>query len=148
FMMLSVAAAVFSALAPAAGADGLSVSREASVTQLKSLSDAEKKEAGKLLFDGKTFNAWRSYFATMDPSKGWSIEAGRFKNSNGNGRRGSGGGDIMTAEQFTDFDFRFEWSMPPGGNSGVYYLFQERQDKPGVGMYMGDDGRSPVGFEY
>jgi len=54
----------------------------------------------------------------------------------------------MTAELFTDFDFRFEWSMPPGGNSGVYYLFQERQDKPGVGMYMGDDGRSPVGFEY
>jgi hypothetical protein len=54
----------------------------------------------------------------------------------------------MTVEQFTDFDFRIEWSMPPVGNSGIYYLFQERQDKPGVGMYMGDDGRSPVGFEY
>jgi hypothetical protein len=148
FMMLGVTAAVLSALAPAAGADGLSVSREASVAQLNTLSDAEKKEGWKLLFDGKTFNGWRSYFETTDPSKGWSIEAGCFKNSKGNGRPRSGGGDIMTVEQFTDFDFRLEWSMPPVGNSGIYYLFQERQDKPGVGMYMGDDGRSPVGFEY
>jgi len=148
FVMLGVTAAILLALAPAAGADGLSVSQETSVTRLNTLSDAEKKEGWRLLFDGKTFNGWRSYFETMDPSKGWSIEAGCFKNSKGNGRPRSGGGDIMTAELFTDFDFRFEWSMPPGGNSGVYYLFQERQDKPGVGMYMGDDGRSPVGFEY
>jgi 3-keto-disaccharide hydrolase len=148
FVMLSVTTAILSALALAAVAEGLSVSQETSVTQLNTLSDAEKKEGWKLLFDGKTFNGWRSYFETMDPSKGWSIEAGCFKNSKGNGRPRSGGGDIMTAELFTDFDFRFEWSMPPGGNSGIYYLFQERQDKPGVGMYMGDDGRSPVGFEY
>ena len=148
FMMLGVTAAVLSALALAAMAGGHPVSQATSPTQLNTLSNAEKKEGWKLLFDGKTFNGLRSYFETMDPSKGWSIEAGCFKNSKGNGRPRSGGGDIMTAELFTDFDFRFEWSMPPGGNSGVYYLFQERQDKPGVGMYMGDDGRSPVGFEY
>jgi len=148
FKILNVTAAMLSALALAAGAYGLSASQGTSVTQLNTLSDAEKKEGWRLLFDGKTFNGWRSYFETMDPSKGWSIEAGCFKNSKGNGRPRSGGGDIMTAELFTDFDFRFEWSMPPGGNSGVYYLFQERQDKPGIGMYMGDDGRSPVGFEY
>jgi hypothetical protein len=148
FIALSVTAAILSALALAAVADGLPVSQEASAAQLNTLSDAEKKEGWKLLFDGKTFNGLRSYFETMDPSKGWSIEAGCFKNSKGNGRPRSGGGDIMTAELFPAFDFRFEWSMPQGGNSGVYYLFQERQDKPGVGMYMGDDGRSPVGFEY
>ena len=148
FMMLSVTAAILSALALAAVADGLSVSQETSVTKLNTLSDAEKKEGWKLLFDGKTFNGLRSYFETMEPSKGWSIEEGCFKNSKGNGRPRSGGGDIMTAELFTDFDFRFRVEMPQGGNSGVYYLFQERQDKPGVGMYMRDDGRSPVGFEY
>jgi hypothetical protein len=148
FKILNVTAAILLALALAIGAGGLSVSQQTSVTSLNTLSDAEKKAGWKLLFDGKTFNGLRSYFETMDPSKGWSLEAGCFKNSKGNGRPRSGGGDIMTAELFTDFDFRFEWSMPPGGNSGVYYLFQERQDKPGVGMYMGDDGRSPVGFEY
>jgi 3-keto-disaccharide hydrolase len=148
FVTLSVMIAILLALASAAGADGSAGSQETSIARLNTLSDAEKKEGWKLLFDGKTFNGLRSYFETMDPSKGWSIEEGCFKNSKGNGRPRSGGGDIMTAEQYTDFDFRFEWSMPQGGNSGVYYLFQERQDKPGVGMYMGDDGRSPVGFEY
>jgi hypothetical protein len=148
FMTLGVTAALLSALALAVVADGVSASQETSFTRLNTLSDAEKKEGWRLLFDGKTFTGLRSYFETMEPSKGWSIEEGCFKNSKGNGRPRSGGGDIMTAELFTDFDFRFEWSMPPGGNSGVYYLFQERQDKPGVGMYMGDDGRSPVGFEY
>ncbi|MBO0798469.1 MAG: DUF1080 domain-containing protein [Blastocatellia bacterium] len=130
------------------GAGSLSLSQKSSGTPLNTLSQAEKREGGKLLFDGKTFNGWRSYFAGMEPAKGWSIADGCFKNSRGNGRPRSGGGDLMTSEFFTDFDFRFEWSMPQGGNSGVYYLFQERQDKPGVGMYMGDDGRSPVGFEY
>ena len=150
FKILSITAAILSALALSVGAsaDRHSVSQQASGVPLNALSDAEKKEGWRLLFDGKTFDGWRSYFETTDPSKGWSIEAGCFKNSKGNGRPRSGGGDIMTAELFTDFDFRFEWSMPPGGNSGVYYLFQERQDKPGVVMYMGDDGRGPVGFEY
>jgi len=136
------------ALAAGTGVSGLNLWQKTSVNQLNTLSAAEKKAGWKLLFDGKTFNGWRSYFETMDPSKGWSIEAGCLKNSKGNGRPRSGGGDIMTVELFTDFDFRIEWSMPPGGNSGIYYLFQERQDKPGITMYMGDDGRSPVGFEY
>jgi hypothetical protein len=148
FKVINLTAAILSALALVVGASVLAVPQKSSVTPLNTLSDAEKREGWKLLFDGKTFNGLRSYFESMDPSKGWSIEAGCFKNSKGNGRPRSGGGDLMTTEQFTDFDFRFEWSMPAGGNSGVYYLFQERQDKPGIGMYMGDDGRSPVGFEY
>src|SRR5215470_4278561 len=110
FMALTVTAAILLSLATAIGADGLSVSQKTSGAQLNTLSDAEKKEGWRLLFDGKTFNGWRSYFETMDPSKGWSIEAGCFKNSKGNGRPRSGGGDIMTAELFTDFDFRLEWS--------------------------------------
>jgi Domain of Unknown Function (DUF1080) len=148
FKVISVTAAILPALALAISSSALPVSQKSSAAPLNTLSGAEKREGWKLLFDGKTFNGWRGYFETIDPSKGWSIEAGCFKNSKGNGRPGSGGGDLMTTELFTDFDFRFEWSMPPGGNSGVYYLFQERQDKPGIGMYMGDDGRSPVGFEY
>jgi 3-keto-disaccharide hydrolase len=148
FKVISVTAAILMAFALAIGASVLPVSQKGSVAPLNTLSDAEKREGWKLLFDGKTFNGWRGYFETEDPSKGWKIEEGCFKNSKGNGRPRSGGGDLMTAELFTDFDFRFEWSMPAGGNSGIYYLFQERQDKPGIGMYMGDDGRSPVGFEY
>ncbi len=115
---------------------------------LNMLSASEKEAGWKLLFDGKTFSGWRSYFENMEPSKGWSIEAGCLKNSKGTGRPRTGGGDLMTIELFNDFDFRFEWSIEQGGNSGIYYLFQERQNKPGILMYNGDDGTGPVGFEY
>ncbi|HWY38726.1 MAG TPA: DUF1080 domain-containing protein [Bacteroidia bacterium] len=124
------------------------VSGQAQVaTPLNTLSAAEKKEGWKLLFDGKTINGWRSYYQTDSPSK-WIIEDGCLKNPKGNGRPRTGGGDLMTDELFTDFDLRFEWSIQEGGNSGLIYFFQERQNKPGIRMYMGDDGTSPVGFEY
>lgn len=117
-------------------------------TPVNTLSTAEKQAGWKLLFDGKTFNGWRSYYQTDKPSKGWTIQDGCLKNSKGTGRPRTGGGDLMTDELFTDFELRFEWSIQQGGNSGVYYFFHERQNKPGVVMYMGDDGTSPVGFEY
>jgi hypothetical protein len=121
---------------------------QTTTSPVNTLSAAEKKDGWKLLFDGKTFNGWRSYYRTDKPSKGWSIEDGCLKNSKGTGRPRTGGGDLMTDELFTDFDFRFEWSIQEGGNSGIYYFFQDRQDKPGVLMYRGDDGTSPAGFEY
>lgn len=117
-------------------------------TTINSLSASEKQAGWKLLFDGKTFNGWRSYYPADKPAKGWSIVDGCLKNSKGTGRPRTGGGDLMTDELFTDFEFSFEWNIQQGGNSGVYYLFQERQNKPGVVMYMGDDGTSPVGFEH
>jgi hypothetical protein len=35
--------------------------------------------------------------------------------------RVDGGGDIMTAKEYGDFDFRFDWKIAEGGNSGVMY---------------------------
>src|SRR6266404_8770749 len=117
--------------------------------QPNTLSSAEKKDGWKLLFDGKTFAGWRSYTAPGSlPAGSWSIEDGCIKNAKGNGRPGSGGGDIITAEQFTDFDLSFEWRIGVGGNSGVKYFVLDRQGSAGAKLYQGDDGRSAVGHEY
>jgi hypothetical protein len=42
-------------------------------------------------------------------------------------RRGEGvsAGDIITVEQFDDFELRLEWKMTKGGNSGVIYRATE-----------------------
>jgi len=109
---------------------------------------SRKGNSCKSLFDGKTFSGWRSYYTTDKPAKGWVVENGCIKNLKGNGRPRGGGGDLMTDDVFYDFEFSFEWNIEAGGNSGVYYLFQERQKNPGFSMYRGDDGTSPVGFEY
>lgn len=112
------------------------------------LSVSEKSEGWKLLFDGRTLIGWRGYDARTDPARGWNVLDGCLKNAKNDGRPGSGGGDIVTAEQFTDFDFRFEWRISRGGNSGIKYFVLERLGTPGATMYVGDDGRSAVGHEY
>jgi hypothetical protein len=115
---------------------------------VNTLTDAEKKAGWKLLFDGKTLNGWVSYYGADKSAKGWSIEDGCLKNPKGTGRPRTGGGDLMTEALFTDFELRFEWNIQQGGNSGIYYMLVERQNKPGVPMYGGDDGTSGVAFEY
>jgi hypothetical protein len=112
------------------------------------LSDIEKKGGWKLLFDGNSFAGWKSYSKPGFPARGWSIEDGCIKNAKNNGRPGSGGGDIVTTDLFTDFEFVWEWKIAPGGNSGIKYFIKERTGAPGAKMYVGDDGRSAVGHEY
>ena len=68
----------------------------------------------------------------------------RLKNPKGTGRPETGGGEILTANEFTNFDFRFEWRIAPGGNSGVIYFVKERQNAPGAKMFRGDDGTGLV----
>ncbi|MDB5115461.1 MAG: hypothetical protein JWQ79_953, partial [Mucilaginibacter sp.] len=81
----------------------IAVQAQVATASLNTLSDAEKQAGWKLLFDGKTLNGWLSYYPTDKPSKGWSIEDGCLKNSKGNGRPRTGGGDLMTDALFTDF---------------------------------------------
>jgi hypothetical protein len=117
-------------------------------TAVNTLSEAERKEGWKLLFDGKTLTGWRNYRQAAPPGKHWVIEEGCLKNPKGTGRPETGGGEILTTDAFTDFDFRFEWRIAPGGNSGVIYFVKERQNAPGAKMFRGDDGTGPVGHEY
>jgi hypothetical protein len=112
-----------------------------------SLSPTEKQQGWKLLFDGKTLNGWRAYRPSKS-GKHWVVEDNCLKNPKGTGRPETGGGEILTTEQFTDFDFRFEWRIAPGGNSGVIYFVKERLGHPGPRMFGGDDGTGPVGHEY
>ncbi len=67
----------------------------------------------KSLFDGKTLNGWRGYKQQQVPA-GWKVEDGVIA-------RQSGGGDIVTNDEFGDFELALEWKISPGGNSGVFY---------------------------
>jgi hypothetical protein len=74
---------------------------------------AQEKAAGwKLLFDGKTLNGWRGFRSTTPA--GWKAEDGALV-------RAGEGGDLMTVEEFGDFELRLDWKLPPGGNSGLMF---------------------------
>lgn len=78
--------------------------------------------AWETLFDGSSTDAWRGYKKDGFPQKGWVVEDGALK-VQARGR----GGDIITKKQYRDFDFRFEWKVAPGANSGIMYRVTETE---------------------
>jgi len=72
------------------------------------------------LFNGQDASAWRSYKGKDYPAKGWKVEDGTL-----HVLAKGGGGDLVTREQFQDFELSFEWKVAPGANSGVMYRVTE-----------------------
>jgi len=80
----------------------------------------EKATGWKLLFDGKTVAGWRGF--KTDTSSGWKAVDGVLS-------REGAGGDIMTVEEFGDFELRLEWKLPKGGNSGIFFHVTREGDE-------------------
>jgi hypothetical protein len=78
------------------------------------LSGAEKSAGWKLLFDGKSLNGWRGYKAEAIGA-GWQVQDGALVLT------AAKAGDLVTQEEFADFELTFEWKISEGGNSGVIY---------------------------
>lgn len=78
------------------------------------LSAAEKAAGWKLLFDGKTLDGWRGY-KTEQIGAGWKAQDGTLAMTVPKS------GDLLTKEEFGDFEFSFEWKIVEAGNSGVIY---------------------------
>jgi hypothetical protein len=84
---------------------------------LNTLTPAEKAAGWRLLFDGVSTSGWRGFGkASMPP--GWAVESGALT-------RAGAGGDIVTLDQFGNFELTFEWKVATGGNSGVFYRATE-----------------------
>jgi cytochrome c len=85
------------------------------------LTDAEKQAGWKLLFDGKSTAGWRGYKMDKMPP-GWQVIDGKLvRVSGGAGGKGAGGGDdIVTVEQFDNFELKLDWKIVDrAGNSGL-----------------------------
>ena len=85
------------------------------------LTRAEKKAGWRLLFDGKTIAGWRGYKIDAMPP-GWKvIDGAMVRVSGGAGGKGAGGGDdVVTVEQFDNFELQIEWKIVDrAGNSGI-----------------------------
>ncbi|TKT91856.1 family 16 glycoside hydrolase [Dyadobacter frigoris] len=73
------------------------------------LSDEEKKESYKILFDGTNMHEW------IGNTTDYSSENGEMvMNPHGGGK-----GNLYTKDEYSDFVFRFEFQLTPGANNGV-----------------------------
>jgi hypothetical protein len=81
--------------------------RNIRVKELNVLTEEEKKDGFELLFDGKTVSPeiWQKDI------KGYPVENGEIVCRKG--------GTLATIKEYSDFVFRFEYLLPPGGNNGV-----------------------------
>src|SRR5574341_1316560 len=107
-------------------------------TPVNQLTKAEKDAGWRLLFDGKTLEGWRGFHSDKVPA-GWAVEDGCIKKIPAEGELGRAGGDLITVDQFDNFEFSVEWKLSKGGNSGIKYLISES---------LPPTGRSGVSFEY
>jgi hypothetical protein len=82
---------------------------------------AEQRAAGwRSLFDGTSTSAWRGYQSPTFPA-GWSIVDGVLTKS-------GSVGDLLSKEQFGNFELALDWNLSTGGNAGIFYRGTEEYD--------------------
>jgi hypothetical protein len=74
----------------------------------------------RVLFDGHDMSQWRGYKSDHMPA-GWSIVNGVLTKTGSTG-------DIITRDQFGDFELTLDWKIAPGGNAGILYRGTEEYD--------------------
>ena len=117
-------------------------------SKINTLTKAEKKAGWRLLFDGTSFNGWRGLGRDYVPKGLWVVENGEIRKiKNKDVKQLPDGspvenGDLMTVEEFGDFELSFEWKIEKAGNSGLKYNVSEEMAQEQGSKY------SALGFEY
>ena len=103
------------------------------------LTEAEKTEGWKLLFDGKTTQGWRGAHMEGFPGSGWTIDPdGSLTVKTTGGGESAQGGDIVTSDEYSNFELMADVRITPGANSGIKYYVTENEKTEG----------SAIGLEY
>lgn len=77
------------------------------------------------LYDGKTFAGWHTY-GKDSVGKAWKADSTiHLDASTKNKWQTSGGGDIVTNEEYENFDLKLDWKISEAGNSGIIFYVHE-----------------------
>ena len=97
------------------------------------------------MFDGKTTTGWHTW-KQGTATTGWSVDNGALhldpsvKN----------GGDLVSDQEFENFDLKLEWKISEGGNSGVIFYVNDNPKyddtyNTGLEMQVLDNDKHPDG---
>jgi len=87
------------------------------------LTDEEAEQGWRLLFDGESLQHWRSY-QQPEVGVGWGVQDGCLAWQ-------AWDADLVSREQFDDFELKLEWRISAAGNSGIFI----RGDESGAGIH-------------
>ena len=104
------------------------------------LTSKEKNDNWQLLFDGQTLNGWHTYNKS-NVGSAWKVEDGAvcLQAAGQQGYQTRGGGDIVTNEEYGNFDLQLDWKISEKGNSGIVFYIHEDpqlQESWNTGMEM------------
>lgn len=91
---------------------------------MNTLTDAEKKEGWELLFDGKTLNGWRMYQSKNADC--WGVQDGVIYCKGSDTDKSDLRADLISEQEFENFELSIEWKIASGGNSGIMYHVSEK----------------------
>lgn len=86
------------------------------------LTKEEMAQGWQLLFDGESMDQWRNF--NSETLTGWAIEDGCMVAL---GLGGDYAHDIITKDQFENFELFLEWKLTAKANSGIFYLAREQE---------------------
>ncbi|WP_291912771.1 DUF1080 domain-containing protein [Chitinophaga sp. CB10] len=121
----------------------------ASAQTINTLTAKEKKAGWKLLFDGKTTNGWHTYLKN-EASPAWKVEDGALVLDQEAKKNGAPGGDLVTNDEFENYELSLQWKISEGGNSGIIFGVHESPEfhatyETGPEMQVLDDERHKDG---
>jgi len=91
---------------------------------------------------------WRGARLDRFPAGGWEIKDGALTVVESGGGEARAGGDIVTVDEYGDFELIVEFTITEGANSGIKYFVDTNLNK-GEGSSIGcefqilDDARHP-----
>lgn len=94
------------------------------------LSEQEKTEGWVLLFDGKTTSEWRGYLVDTFPDQRWDIDDASIHCKNTDDNEHVASQDIITINEYHNFELSLDWKADTGTMSGIYFLTQEKREMP------------------
>ena len=98
---------------------------------------AREKAAGwQLLWDGRTAAGWRGARLTSFPAQGWTMRDGLLQVAESEGHEAAAGGDIVTVDEYENFELTLEYRLTRGANSGIKY-FVDTALNQGTGSAIG-----------
>ena len=100
--------------------------RELPFLEPTKLSDQEKQQGFKLLFDGTNLDNW------VGNKGGYLLQDGAIVVN----PQSTSGGNLYTKEEYSDFEYRFEFQLTPGANNGLGIRAPLEGDAAYVGMEL------------
>jgi hypothetical protein len=102
------------------------------------LTEEERQGGWLLLFDGESPDHWRGVHKDAFPEAGWVVENGQLIVLESDGAESQNGGDIVTKNEYANFEFMVDFKLTEGANSGIKYFVTEGYNSQG----------SAIGLEY